>query len=601
MKKGRTNIKKTIKKRIEDNRNRYGYIEKSGQKKPNPVHVDLIMASKEDKRAALRVGGIKPQPQPQSLFPEQFKPILVDKKPLSIIISAYQTQNFIEECLDSIEKQTYFINNDNFEVLVGVDACQETLNKLLEIRNKYRNLRIFMMDSNKGTYVTSNTMLSLINNENIIRFDSDDIMRPEMIEKLLNFNEKFDVIRYKVKNFGTYQNNFNEKYAVGTMFFKKNVFDLFGGWKSWVCSADNELFKRIENHVNVGYLNDILCERRIHATSLTRKLETSGSSEIRKKYNTIIRKSNYDKIIFVDKIKNTYKEYKLKVCFIYDVKGWAFFNMANDIRSVLTEFDIDIIKYDELNIENKYDVIIAFSPRVLPKNKKNIDRIICGISSHIGNHNTVAKKFPFVFTNDIKIYNELSSVNKFYLPNGVNTTFFKSEKIRKLGDEIKIGVLGSQQRAKHKGSDRVKKITNELRKLGYNVVNKSKFVDVKGDILTQDEIKGFYDELDILIISSISETGPNPLLEAMSMGLPVISNRVGLADKLIINGVTGYLIESYGSVNEYILAIENLIKNGDIYSNISKNTVFRISEYDWVRKCDGFRSMIYEFIKNTYK
>ena len=58
MKRERISKKKTILKRIEDNRKNHIFIEKSGQKKPNLVHVDLIMASKEDKRAALRIGGM---------------------------------------------------------------------------------------------------------------------------------------------------------------------------------------------------------------------------------------------------------------------------------------------------------------------------------------------------------------------------------------------------------------------------------------------------------------------------------------------------------------------------------------------------------------
>ena len=42
----------------------------------------------------------------------------------------------------------------------------ELINKVKEIMHKYRNLRVFMMDSNMGTYVTSNTLLDLIQYEN---------------------------------------------------------------------------------------------------------------------------------------------------------------------------------------------------------------------------------------------------------------------------------------------------------------------------------------------------------------------------------------------------------------------------------------------------
>jgi glycosyltransferase involved in cell wall biosynthesis len=527
------------------------------------------------------------------------EPIIESKEPISIIITAYQTQDFIEECLDSIENQTYFINNDDFEVLVGVDACQNTLNKLLEIRHKYRNLRILMMNSNMGTYVTSNTLLDLVKYENIFRFDSDDIMCPGMVKEIMEFNNNnnYDLIRYKIKNFGDYQNNTEEKYAVGTMFFKKNIFKIFGGWESWICGADNELFKRIELHVKIGYLDKILCNRRIHPQSLTRKIETCGSSTIRTNYNNIVSNNNYNNIIFLDKTTNIYNEIKPKISFIYDFEGWAFYNMATKIKEYLTNYNIDIIKYDEFKNQNYYDAIITFSPRVLPKNISNTNNVICGISSHFGDFGDVVKKFSFVFTNDIKIFEQLNSLNKYYAPNGVDTKFFSQKEERKIKNVINVASLGSSYRSEHKGEKRIEIICDKLKILGYNVCNKSLFIDSKKKILSKEEIKEFYKNIDIFIISSVSETGPNPLLEAMSMGIPVISNNVGLANKLIKNGITGYLIDDYEKIDEYVLAIESLINNENIYFKISKNCKIKIKEYDWSEKSKIFKYIINDFLK----
>jgi hypothetical protein len=56
------------------------------------------------------------------------------KKPISVIIAAYNADKFIEECLDSVFNQTYFVDNEYYEVLVGVDGCEKTLDKLKMIQ-----------------------------------------------------------------------------------------------------------------------------------------------------------------------------------------------------------------------------------------------------------------------------------------------------------------------------------------------------------------------------------------------------------------------------------------------------------------------------------
>jgi glycosyltransferase involved in cell wall biosynthesis len=74
------------------------------------------------------------------------------KEKISIIIPAYKATLFIKECLDSIQGQTYFSDNGNYEILLGIDGCDETLDMVLKIRNRYKNLKVFMMESNKGVY-----------------------------------------------------------------------------------------------------------------------------------------------------------------------------------------------------------------------------------------------------------------------------------------------------------------------------------------------------------------------------------------------------------------------------------------------------------------
>jgi len=237
----------------------------------------------------------------------------IEIQPISIIITAYQTENFIEECLDSIENQTCFINNNDFEILVGVDACQNTLDKLLNIHHKYRNLRIFMMKSNMGTYITTNTLLNLVKYDNVLRFDSDDIMLPELIKEIMKNINKFDVMRIKCNDFIVVNNRRETtehyRYAAGIIFYKKNILNIIGGYKPWSCAADSELIERINKITKIGYLKNQLFSRRVHANSLSQKTETNLASKIRKDYHDIIIQTRTNNSIYVEKKINKFIEY----------------------------------------------------------------------------------------------------------------------------------------------------------------------------------------------------------------------------------------------------------------------------------------------------
>lgn len=300
-----TNIKKTIKKRIDENQGRYAYIERSGQKKTGPVHVGLVNMKKTDRDRLRRGGTLKPPAKPEPL-----KPILDDKKPVSIIISAYQSQKFIEECLESVERQTYFIDNDNFEVLVGVDGCQKTLNKLFEIKDKYRNLRIFMMDVNRGTYITSNTLINQVKHNNIIRFDSDDVMMPEMINEIMYYHNEYNVIRLRYVKLYENQKESYHAYAHGVLYMKRDFFKQLGGYQPWKCAADTELLKRGKKIMNEKSITRPLFYRRMHGNSLTGSREFGPNSEIRKKYSNLIRNTAIDyNNIKIRKKMSKYVEY----------------------------------------------------------------------------------------------------------------------------------------------------------------------------------------------------------------------------------------------------------------------------------------------------
>lgn len=108
----------------------------------------------------------------------------------------------------------------------------------------------------------------------------------------------------------------------------------------------------------------------------------------------------------------------------------------------------------------------------------------------------------------------------------------------------------------------------------------------------------YYNNIDVLIISSISETGPNPLLEAMSCGVPVISNKVGLAPTIIKNNVNGILIDDMENIESYKNNIIELINNKEKYYMLSENSERDIQNWDWKIKSQGFKKMIDDYLND---
>lgn len=335
MKRKKNDIKRTIKKKISLEHNEMGFPQpkkistvderrkariegkkdkiKLSETPTIKVKSGLSVALANERHNIIGGGGGKPRFEiDPSMHLKKEVPPPEKRKPISIILTAYRSENFIKEALDSIEKQTYFENYNEYEILVGVDGCENTLKKLIKIRNKYRNLRIFMMNKNVGTFIVSNTLINLMNTNNFLRFDSDDIMLPEMINEIMHYSNNYDVIKFSYYNFNVDgylklkdQGNI---YAAGVIFYKRTVFDIYGGYQPWICTAEGEILLRIGNDLKIKKIDVGLFKRRVHKNSLTQKKETGMYSELRKKYHEKIKYNIEKKIKKINRVVGEYYE-----------------------------------------------------------------------------------------------------------------------------------------------------------------------------------------------------------------------------------------------------------------------------------------------------
>lgn len=204
-----------------------------------------------------------------------------DKKTVSVIVTAFNTQDYIDECLDSIKNQTYFKNN-NYEILVAVDNHLETLEKLKGIKHRYDNLRVFNSEKNVGTYILRNSLSEFCVGDYILFFDSDDVLKENAVEKIINTNSSY--VRFFFEELGNCKLSGYE--AHGAFWISRTLFKSLGGFQPWICGADSELHKRLnKNNILHKTIREPLFFRRIHGNNLTNaSLVTGVKSKLRNSY-----------------------------------------------------------------------------------------------------------------------------------------------------------------------------------------------------------------------------------------------------------------------------------------------------------------------------
>lgn len=105
--------------------------------------------------------------------------------------------------------------------------------------------------------------------------------------------------------------------------------------------------------------------------------------------------------------------------------------------------------------------------------------------------------------------------------------------------------------------------------------NYVKMLKLKEKILFPGSVTDLYDKIktaDLFILSSDYEGMPNALIEAMCLGLPVISTKVSGATDLIKHGENGLLVE-VGNVKELEDAIETMLSEEERRLQMAKKAV----------------------------
>jgi len=100
-------------------------------------------------------------------------------------------------------------------------------------------------------------------------------------------------------------------------------------------------------------------------------------------------------------------------------------------------------------------------------------------------------------------------------------------------------------------------------------------------LVPRSELVKYYANCNVYVQSSLSETFPSTIREAMSVGRPVIATRVGFVEEHIIDGVNGFLVPR-GGVEEIANKVLLLLSDEDLRLRMgAKVREYAERNFDW--------------------
>ena len=208
---------------------------------------------------------------------------------ISVVLSVYNTELYLEEAIESILNQTY----ENFEFIIINDGSTD---RSLEIIQSYSDERIVCIShKNKGLITSLNEGIQKAKGKYIARMDADDISLPKRFEIQIEFMEKnLDIglcgtsvaafgehIKYHVwklsKDNKTIQTQllFSSPLYHPTVIMRRNLIlehNLFYDEK-FKHAEDFELWSRFAKYTKISNIQKPLLKYRILEGSITREAD----------------------------------------------------------------------------------------------------------------------------------------------------------------------------------------------------------------------------------------------------------------------------------------------------------------------------------------
>jgi len=292
----------------------------------------------------------------------------------------------------------------------------------------------------------------------------------------------------------------------------------------------------------------------------------------------------------------------IRVLIFYDEKGWAWWHRARQIKNNISkDIQVEMAKIGTSFDHHQYDFLLLFDHYLLPNiGKVPSEKIIIGNSC------------PPILTESIKVVmenkcaggvvNNLAGYQKtleytdkyFCCQNGVDERLFHPAE-KKVKELIACWV-GNSKSIGNKGLELIEQACqlSGVRLRIVDAADKEQGVEANPQEWVRDQL---YHKSSVYICASEFEGTPNPALEAMACGLPVISTRVGNMVELINDGYNGFLVERSP---EAIAAALQKMRKTDFHA-MGKNARASIENgWTWVQQVVKYENMFRDLRKHPH-
>ncbi len=318
---------------------------------------------------------------------------------------------------------------------------------------------------------------------------------------------------------------------------------------------------------------------------------------------------------------------KKKIALIIDTEGWAFDNIAHQLKNNLTEFDIDIIPgrifegnmiklflfcedydlihflwrgyltlIDRAEMHNYIEALGMSFEKFKQKYilNKNITFSVCDELYLSGDDEwrteetmKYGKEYFVTSKRLYNIYQQFSKKPQMVIHDGVDLQKYIPENLDRFKNigTVRIGWTGNSKFKDSEGDSDMKGVEGiikpaieELQREGYSV--ELNLADRNIKMIPQEEMPKFYNSIDLYVCASKTEGTPLPIIEAMAMGVPVISTDVGIVSEAVGECNKKYILKER-TKEDLKNAIKSIIKNKQDFEEISKENIEKVKQWDW--------------------
>jgi glycosyltransferase involved in cell wall biosynthesis len=291
---------------------------------------------------------------------------------------------------------------------------------------------------------------------------------------------------------------------------------------------------------------------------------------------------------------------------VVDRPGWAHEHKTRGLAAALAgryrvvmRYQSEVTEADLLGADLVlvyYWLQIDHLPRLARAFEQVQDRLMVGVCSAYEldgvwrrpGLSTLSRLPRAVFANNLALARQLEAALGrvvFYTPNGVDTSVFRPAAATH-APRLRVGWAGSlnNQSSAHRG------VPGFIEPAVAAVEGAELCLAAREERLRDvEEMRAFYQSLDVYVCASRSEGTPNPCLEAAACGVPIVTTPVGNMPEFIRDGVNGILVSR--DVEDIAAALRRLRDDPELRRRMGDAARAAAEAWDWRHQAPRYAHM----------